>query len=367
MRIKSVEVYQYRIPFHPVFGKARTRRFRRPARAVRSGILLRLVGIHEFESWGEISPLPGRSTESLNEASKVVLSVIDDLVGSRLPASWAELKEMSTTEGMPSSCRFGIEQAVSCLSASAAGVPLSMWINPEARHHVRVNALLAGSVDEVVHQATQRVREGFDVFKLKVGGFDIEREQSKVRKVRELLGSDPELRLDANRSWDFETTVRFLKGIEDQQIAYVEEPLLNSSELRELSGETTIPLAVDESVEEMMQSPCDTHDWSYLAAAVLKPTLCRGMLGTMAWAEHFLQAKVEPVVTSAFETAIGLSGITAMAAAIGGSGWAAGLDTLRYLSDKELTDDPDLGCPERRAVSLADWAHVDTARLERIH
>lgn len=334
MRVESVELYRYAIPLlvRPPLQGAR----------LRNGLLLRIVSGRDLSGWGEIAPLPGFSKETLSEAQALVLSEALNLVGREVPETYDDLsREVDARRNRISSVAFGIELGLASLSAGMRGLSLAEWMAPSARTSVPVNALLYGSEEEVVKMARARLNCGFKTFKLKVGRSTIDKDLETVRRVRDAIGSQSVLRLDANRAWEYDDARRFAEAILPFDTAFIEEPLRDWAQLKKLHDETSIPVALDETVSELAVSggsPPTVEDFSFATAAILKPTLTGGLVETRRWADRFNAVGVEPVLSSSFESEIGLSGLVALAAAVSGSGWAAGLDTLRYLGGSVLEE-----------------------------
>lgn len=79
--------------------------------------------------------------------------------------------------------------------------------------------------NELVEDMKRYVREGYTTVKFKVGSDEIERDIRRIAKVREALGNDIEIAVDANQKWDVETTLKFLEQIKPYNLAWVEEPI----------------------------------------------------------------------------------------------------------------------------------------------
>lgn len=112
---------------------------------------------------------------------------------------------------------------------------------------VECNAtLVAGDPAAVAADAEHWASEGFSTFKLKLGvGDDV----GQVRAVREALGPEVRIRIDANAAWDVETARRTLRQIEPFEVELAEQPVATLEEAAGVSGGTSIPLAGDESIE----------------------------------------------------------------------------------------------------------------------
>ena len=111
---------------------------------------------------------------------------------------------------------------------------------------VRCNAtLVAAEPAAVAAEAERWAAEGFGTFKLKLGAGD---DVGQVRAVREALGPEARIRVDANASWGVEEAAQTLAAIEPFGIELVEQPVETLAEMAELAARTEIPLAADESV-----------------------------------------------------------------------------------------------------------------------
>jgi len=83
--------------------------------------------------------------------------------------------------------------------------------------------------------------------KVKVGFDD---DVARITAVRDALGSEVSLRLDANGAWTLERAVEVLDAVTPLGIAAVEQPLPRGrvNDLARLRAETTVPVMVDESL-----------------------------------------------------------------------------------------------------------------------
>ena len=106
--------------------------------------------------------------------------------------------------------------------------------------------LVAGEPAAVAEDALRWAEEGFTTFKLKLGAGD---DVGQVRAVREAVGPEARIRVDANAAWDVETAKRTLAELEPLDVELAEQPVATLEETAEVAGATSIPIAGDESVE----------------------------------------------------------------------------------------------------------------------
>lgn len=323
MRVVRSEILPYRLPLvEPVTWNGEQR-------DAREGLLLRLVGEDGEEGWGEAAPLPGFSRETLPEARAALEAVVPvvcgrDLDPHDLVRPGGPFHTALDAAGLPSSARFALDLALADLVRQRLGRTLPQVLHPDPVVTLPLNALLMGTGEAAVAQACERRAEGYAALKLKVGRATVEEDVAAVQSVRAAVGERVELRLDANRAWSVEEATQFACGVAEAEIAYVEEPLREPAGLAELWLDTSLPVALDESVQA---SEAEVRGWA--AAVVLKPTLVGGLMATLRWAAQARSVGVRPVLSAAFESGVGLRGVAALAAATGGE--AAGLDTYRWL------------------------------------
>jgi O-succinylbenzoate synthase len=121
------------------------------------------------------------------------------------------------------------------------------------------------------------------------------------------------------------------------EIEYIEEPCRSLDDSARLSQERRLPVAFDETLSEI--EPSVLGQYSGLAAIVLKPTLLGGFENCAARARTARDIGAKVVMSSSFESSVGLAALASFAAAYGSPETAMGLDTLRWLQS-DVTAEP---------------------------
>lgn len=339
MKLAGLTLYRYDLPLtEPItLGDETLER--------RAGLLLKLTAEDGAVGWGEASPLPGFSRESLEEAARELGALAASLVGREVTGERAggEISRWLDRVGPAPSARFGLELAVLNLCAAARGASLAELISPSPSGTVPVNGLLTGPPGGVLEEARRMRDAGYPAVKLKVGGRTVREDAGLARALAGELGGDVELRLDANRAWSFEEAGEFAHAAGGARFEYVEEPLAKPGRLPDLVLETGLPVALDESLATMEPGALGEH--RYVAAVVLKPTLLGGLSAALRFVGEASRLGMRAVVSSAYETGVGTAALVALAAAIGGS-VPAGLDTYRRLAGDVVSPRLDLPAPE---------------------
>ena len=143
----------------------------------------------------------------------------------------------------------GIDTALWDLAARKAGAPLWRFLNRAAQPQIQVYASgLNPDAPELL--AARRKEEGYRAFKLKIG-FGRERDLRNLAALRETLGPECQLMVDANQAWDLEAALAYAADLEAHRLAWLEEPLRCDrpwSEWQTLAARTRMPLAAGENI-----------------------------------------------------------------------------------------------------------------------
>ena len=329
MVIETIKIYAYQFPLNPTL-KLSTGEI-----SERRGLILHLFS-EGVEGFGEIAPLEGFSKETLAECLQQINKVKHFLIGEPPPKNLEYLngafeKWLGNLQLLPA-VRCGIEMAMLNLISQKRKTPLFQLLSANHHAQVRVNALLQGDLNELPDQARQAVQEGFTFLKLKVGQ-NFDEDIQKVRAINEAIEGQAILHLDANRSWDIKEAIEFGNTIGCAAVDYIEEPLKNIDDIPQFYYETTIPVALDETITEKTIE--DIKKIEGVDAVVLKPTILGGFERTWNIIEEAKIQAILPVISSTFESAIG---ILSLAQLVGGRARdrAAGLDTLKWFENNSL-------------------------------
>src|SRR3954451_11795078 len=147
---------------------------------------------------------------------------------------------------------------------------------------------------------------------------------ARVEAVRDALGPDGAIRVDANAAWAVDTAVERIMQLDRVGLEYVEQPCASLDELRALRRRIDVRVAADEVVRRAADPlAVDLHD--VCDVVVLKVQPLGGVRAALRVAEvHGLPC----VVSSALETSVGIAAGVALAAALPELPFACGLATV---------------------------------------
>lgn len=310
--MRNAQVYRWQIPMDAGVV-LRERRLK-----TRDGLFVRL-SLGETEGWGEISPLPGFSLETLEEAQAAVVTWV---------SAW-RTGEDPALPGIPSAA-FGISCALAELSDAL----------PQAADY-RAAPMCTGDPDELF--AVLAAMPGEKVAKVKVGLWEAVRDGMTVNLLLEAI-PDLQLRLDANRAWTPLKAQQFAKYVNPDyrpRIAFIEEPCRTRDDSRVFAQQTGIAIAWDESLREA--------DFTFTAepgvnAVVIKPTLTGSLQKVREQVAAAHAQGLTAVISSSLESSLGLTQLARVAA------WLTpetmpGLDTLNLMQAQLIRRWPDNDLP----------------------
>ncbi len=98
--------------------------------------------------------------------------------------------------------------------------------------------------------ASEKWAEGFRAFKLKVG-FGQDRDFSNLKSLRNLLGPDTKIMVDANQAWNLDSAARHIEDLAPLNPFWVEEPIAADQPInawKKLASQSSVPLAAGENM-----------------------------------------------------------------------------------------------------------------------
>jgi o-succinylbenzoate synthase len=347
--------------------------------AQRKGALLELEGEHGARGFGEALPLPGFGLETPAEATRALEALARELLGRHVesPGAWLDAGERAAPAAP--CARAALDVAVHDLVARTQGVSLAHWLASQAggkpRARVPVSALVAAKQPEgAAAEARQRLSQGFRTLKLKLGASEFERDLTRVAAVREAVGAEVALRLDANGAWKEADTPPRLRQLARFDIEFLEQPVAAAEleAMARLRAAAPFPIAADEAVQS------EAHAQALLAARaadllVLKPAAVGGLRSAGRIAARARHAGIPLVVTSFLDSGLGRTAALHLAASLPGAPRAAGLATGELLAEDLAASPPvaegALALPQGPGLGVApqaEWLErcATAARLE---
>jgi L-talarate/galactarate dehydratase len=130
--------------------------------------------------------------------------------------------------GVATQALAAIDIALWDLKAKRAGLPLAKLLGAHrdsVRTYNTTGGFLHVPIEEVKARASRSLADGIGGIKIKVGQPDLKEDLRRLAAVRDHLGDDVPLMVDANQQWDRPTALRFGRAVEDLGLVWIEEPL----------------------------------------------------------------------------------------------------------------------------------------------
>jgi L-alanine-DL-glutamate epimerase-like enolase superfamily enzyme len=141
----------------------------------------------------------------------------------------------------------GVDTAIWDMVARRAGQPLWKFLGGQARIQVYTSGI---NPDRPERVAEAKAREGYTAFKLKVG-FGDQRDEDNVRLLRDAMGPQATLMVDANQAWTAPQAVNMAAKLAAYGLEWLEEPMAADTPWktwRELAAQSPLRIAAGENL-----------------------------------------------------------------------------------------------------------------------
>ena len=170
---------------------------------------------------------------------------------------------------------------------------------------VPVNVTVPAVDPETAHRITRD--GGCRTAKVKVAepGQTLADDEARLEAVRDALGPDGRIRVDANGGWDVDAAVAAIAALDRAAggLEYVEQPCATVEDLAAVRRRVDVPIAADESIRRAAD-PYRVRDLEAADVAVLKVQPLGGVRACLRIAEDI---GLPVVVSSALETSVGIA------------------------------------------------------------
>jgi o-succinylbenzoate synthase len=270
--------------------------------------------------WGEAAPLVGLSPDFREDFEQKLQECLALAAHQTWPNSESELLA-AVAELIPfelPSIRFGLETALLDL---LQGGKKRMFSNPffDQQRPISINGLIwMGDREFMRKQIDQKLEEGFDCIKMKIGAIDFEQELQLLHYIREKVSPEKMvLRVDANGAFSVDNAIDKLERLASYSLHSIEQPIMAGQwhAMRTLCQDTPLPIALDEELIGV-KDKAGLLDQIQPQHIILKPTLVGGIVETKEWIRLAEQRKIGWWMTSALESNIGLNAISQLASAL---------------------------------------------------
>lgn len=161
------------------------------------------------------------------------------------------MKRINNTLIKNTSAKAALDMAIYDLFGQLHKAPLYKLLGGYRNEITTDITISVNSPEEMVQDSLDAVGKGYKTLKIKVGK-DSKIDVERIQAIRKAVGSDIDLRIDANQGWNPKEAVAFLKKMEDMglSIELVEQPVKakDLAGLKYVTDRVSIPVLADESV-----------------------------------------------------------------------------------------------------------------------
>lgn len=250
VRITDVEAIYLRLPD---FDESRTD-------SSRDALIIRISTDVGVTGYGEVdsSPLVVKAIVDAPASHTIARGLRELLVGRdplEIERLWHDMYEATLyvgRSGVVIHAMAGIDIALWDLKGKLLGLPVHALLGGAYRSEVRAYAsnMFQFTPEATAERARQAVEAGFTAVKFgwEPFGADPDTDEALVRAIRDAVGDDVEIAIDAGLAWDAKTAIRRVKMLEPYRLLWMEEPL-HPDDLRgygRLSQAVDTPIAAGE-------------------------------------------------------------------------------------------------------------------------
>ncbi|MBI4204653.1 MAG: hypothetical protein HY527_06475 [Betaproteobacteria bacterium] len=248
LKIDCVEVFGVAVPLVGEYKNA----YR--SKSIQKSAIVRITATGGAVGLGNIDPSPGYSKETIEDSLRVLETKLAPAVIGMDPANVhrvLERIEPAVDEFLDA--KAAIEMACVDLAARVAGVPVHTYLGGAVKERLLFNAWIGIlPPGEAAQETLGWKQKGFRSAKIKVGG-NIEADRDRVKAVREAVGPEFQLRIDANAGYDADTSIKLARMVAPFKLQLFEQPvpaddIAGMARVRREANAFGVPVMADESV-----------------------------------------------------------------------------------------------------------------------
>jgi len=249
--IVQTELYKLRIPLKEPFITSLGRE------DYAENVVVVIRTNNGLSGFGECSPYMLINGESIDTCFIVGQYFAKVLKGKNALDIAGCVEAMDKTIYGNASIKSAFDIALHDITAQHSGLPLYKFLGGEKNKVLETDYTVSiGDPQKMQSDAIKIKEQGFPAVKVKLGESK-EKDVERIKAIREGIGNEHPLRIDANQGWQTsDNAINVLKALAEYNIEYCEEPILRSRfmELRKVSEASPIPIMADESCGDEMDA-----------------------------------------------------------------------------------------------------------------
>jgi L-Ala-D/L-Glu epimerase len=240
--IQQVELYKLSIPLIEPFVTS----LGRDDNA--ENVLVKIITKEGITGFGECSPYMPINGESIDTCYAVGQYFAKLLIGKNALAIEYCITAMDKLIYGNTSIKSAFDMALYDIASQNAGLPLYKFLGGSNDKTIITDYTVSiGDPQKMAADAVKIKAEGYPAIKIKLGN-NGELDVTRVKAIREAVGNEIPLRIDANQGWSVEEAIKTLQALGQYDIQHCEEPIArwNFMQLPRVKRESPIPIMADE-------------------------------------------------------------------------------------------------------------------------
>lgn len=252
MKIKDIKVGIIEVPLRKPFKTALRR-----VDSIRD-IVVKVITDTGHSGYGEAAPTAVITGDTLGSIKCAIEDYIrPKLIGLEISNIEEIMKRIEGSIVKNTSAKAAVDIAIYDLFGQMNNSPLYKLLGGYKTEIITDLTISVNSPEEMAQDSIEAVKRGYKTLKIKVGK-DSKMDMKRIKSIRDAIGYDIELRLDANQGWNPKEAVLFLRQMEDKgfNIELVEQPVKANDlvGLKFVTDNVDIPILADESVFSAMDA-----------------------------------------------------------------------------------------------------------------
>ncbi|MEN8192177.1 MAG: dipeptide epimerase [Bacteroidota bacterium] len=254
LTITKIEIYKLNIPLDKPF------RISLGVQEAAENILVKIYTNENLYGIGEGAPVSWIAGETQTIAFEAAKDLARLIIGKNPLHIENRMQELNNYLVHNSTVKSAFDMALYDLLAKRAGLPLYELLGGEKRKFYTDLTVGIDTPEVMAKDALSIQKRGFPAIKVKLGTNHID-DVARIKAIRQAVGNDIPIRIDANQGWNTITAIAILNDLAPLNIQYCEEPVphWNNEGLKQVHEKSQIPITADESI-------FDHHDALRLAS-----------------------------------------------------------------------------------------------------
>lgn len=255
---------------------------------------------------GECSIIPKLSIDDKPEIEPQLKKIVDLINDGKVP-------KVSDYNEWPA-IQFALETALNDMAYEDHFSPYPGDFS-SGKKTIYINGLIwMGDVEFMHRQIQEKLDDGFNCIKIKIGAIDFESELRLLKSIRDRFSAGQiEIRVDANGAFSYDDALSKLEQLAKFDIHSIEQPIAPGQwkEMAVLCIKSPIPIALDEELIGVIDSGDKMQMLQFIQPQyiILKPSLIGGIAASEEWISIAEKNGIGWWATSALESNIGLNAI----------------------------------------------------------